>query len=109
MPVQGGRFRNLGEFPVLQMLYRQGMIIPGHPSNTGLRPMIIGMRDQVEAQSRYIYSGNYGLSSVEELVTAGLESGQGGRVPAHEALVRLRLDQEDRGAPRPSRFSTATP
>ncbi len=72
MPVQGGRFRNLGEFPVLQMLYRQGMIIPGHPSNTGLRPMIIGMRDQVEAQSRYIYSGNYGLASVEELVAAGL-------------------------------------
>lgn len=72
IPVQGGRFRNLGEFPVLQMLYRQGMIVPGHPSNTGLRPMIIGMRDQVEAQSRYIYSGNYGLASIEELVAAGL-------------------------------------
>ena len=72
MPVQGGRFRNLGEFPVLQMLYKQGMIIPGHPNNTGVRPMIIGMRDQVEAQSRYIYSGNYGLSSVEELEGAGL-------------------------------------
>ena len=74
MPVQDGRFRNLGEFPVLQMLYRQGMILPGHPNNTGLRPMIIGMRDQVEAQSRYIYSGNYGLSSVEELHRAGLST-----------------------------------
>lgn len=72
LPVQAGRFRNLGEFPVLQMLYRQGMIIPGHPGNTGLRPMIIGMRDQVEAQSRYIYSGNYGLGSVDELMAAGL-------------------------------------
>jgi hypothetical protein len=27
--VQGVRFSNLAEFPVLQMLYRQGMIIPG--------------------------------------------------------------------------------
>jgi hemerythrin len=76
MPVQGGRFRNLGEFPVLQMLYRQGMIIPGHPNNTGARPMIIGMRDQVEAQSRYIYSGNYGLSTIEELEATGLASGK---------------------------------
>jgi len=73
LPVQGGGFRNLGEFPVLQMLYRQGMIVPGHPNNTGVRPMIIGMRDQVEAQSRYIYSGNYGLSTVEELAMAGLD------------------------------------
>ena len=67
------------------MLYRQGMIIPGHPNNTGLRPMIIGMRDQVEAQSRYIYSGNYGLSTVEELVGAGL-----GRDRAAE-LLRMKL------------------
>jgi hemerythrin-like metal-binding protein len=85
MPVQGGRFRNLSEFPVLQMLYRQGMIIPGHPNNTGIRPMIIGMRDQVEAQSRYIYSGNYGLSTVEELEGAGL-----GRDRAEEFL-RMKL------------------
>jgi hemerythrin-like metal-binding protein len=85
LPVQGGRFRNLGEFPVLQMLYRQGMIIPGHPNNTGIRPMIIGMRDQVEAQSRYIYSGNYGLSTIEELEGAGL-----GRDRAAE-LLRMKL------------------
>jgi hemerythrin len=64
LPVQGGRFRNLGEFPVLQMLYKQGMILPGHPNNTGLRPMIIGMRDQVEAQIRYFYSVNYVLATL---------------------------------------------
>ena len=58
LPVQGGRFCNLGEFPVLQMLYRQGMILPRHPNNTGLRPMIVGLRDQVEAQRRYVYLGN---------------------------------------------------
>jgi hemerythrin-like metal-binding domain len=72
LPVQGGRFCNLAEFPVLQMLYRQGMIIPGHPNNTGRKPMIIGLREQVEAQSRYIALGNYGLSSREELEAAGL-------------------------------------
>lgn len=85
VPVQRGRFRNLGEFPVLQMLYRQGMILPGHPGNTGMRPMIIGMRDQVEAQSRYIYAGNYGLASVQELESAGL--------PREEAaeLFRMKL------------------
>src|SRR5208283_2512231 len=85
MPVQGGRFRNLSEFPVLQMLYRQGMIIPGHPNNTGVRPMIIGMRDQVEAQSRYIYSGNYGLSTVEELEGAGLSRDRA------EEFLRMKL------------------
>jgi hemerythrin-like metal-binding protein len=75
-PVQGGRFRNLGEFPVLQMLYKQGMIVPGHPNNSGRRPMLIGLRDQVEAQARYIFSGNYGLSSVAELEEAGLDRGR---------------------------------
>lgn len=29
LPMQGGKFANLIEFPVLQMFYRQGMIIPG--------------------------------------------------------------------------------
>ncbi|MBU0927254.1 MAG: MBL fold metallo-hydrolase [Spirochaetes bacterium] len=67
IPVQNGRFSNLAEFPVLQMLYRQGLIIPGHPMNTGARPMLIGLRDQVEAQARYIYAGNYGVTDPEEL------------------------------------------
>ena len=29
--LQGGSFANLSEFPVLQMFYRQRMIVPGHP------------------------------------------------------------------------------
>ena len=74
LPVQGGRFCNLGEFPVLQMLYRQGMILPRHPNNTGLRPMIVGLREQVEAQSRYVYLGNYGLTTRDELAEAGLDA-----------------------------------
>ena len=31
LSVQNGDFANLAEFPVLQMLYRQGMILPNHP------------------------------------------------------------------------------
>ncbi|HPE89436.1 MAG TPA: hemerythrin domain-containing protein [Spirochaetia bacterium] len=67
LPIQNGRFSNLAEFPVLQMLYRQGLIVPGHPRNTGVRPMLIGLRDQVEAQARYIYAGNYGITEPEAL------------------------------------------
>ena len=70
--IQNGEFSNLAEFPVLQMLYRQGMIIPGHPNNTGRKPLIIGAEDQVIAQKEYIYRGNYGLVSEEEIVAAGV-------------------------------------
>ena len=61
--VQNGVFCNLAEFPVLQMLYRQGMLLPGHPNNRGSKPLLIGRRDMVEAQMQYIYRGNYGLIS----------------------------------------------
>jgi hemerythrin len=71
-PIQKGTFTNLSEFPVLQMLYRQGMIIPGHPNNTGRRPMLIGLDDQVRSQSEYIFRGNYGLVTEEELQECGV-------------------------------------
>jgi len=61
--VQNGFFSNLSEFPVLQMYYRQGMMLPGHPNNTGLKPLLIGSEEQVKAQMQYIYRGNYGLIS----------------------------------------------
>jgi hemerythrin len=70
--LQNGRFANMAEFPVLQMLYRQGMILPNHPNNTGRKPIIVGSRQQVDAQLRYIYRGNYGLATEEELCAAGL-------------------------------------
>ncbi|MCF6151885.1 MAG: bacteriohemerythrin [Candidatus Kuenenia stuttgartiensis] len=70
--VQNGRFANLAEFPVMQMLYRQGMMLPNHPNNTNAKPMLIGSEDQVEAQMQYIYRGNYGLVSEEELINAGM-------------------------------------
>lgn len=69
--VQNGNFSNLAEFPVLQMLYRQGMILPNHPGNTGVNPLLIGSSDQVQAQMQYIYRGNYGLVTEEEIVEAG--------------------------------------
>ncbi len=72
LPVQGGSFANLAEFPVLQMLYRQGMMLPGHPGNDGRRPMLIGIEDQLRAQAAYIFRGNYGLASLEELVATGI-------------------------------------
>lgn len=70
---QNGDFANLAEFPVLQMLYRQGLLLPGHPNNTGAKPLLIGTRAQVTAQMAYIHRGNYGLLSTEELTEAGVE------------------------------------
>jgi len=69
--LQNGKFCNLAEFPVLQMLYRQGMLIPGHPNNTSEKPLLIGAKDQIDAQMQYIYRGNYGLTSVDEIIAAG--------------------------------------
>ncbi|MEO5365400.1 MAG: bacteriohemerythrin [Magnetococcus sp. WYHC-3] len=69
--LQNGQFANMAEFPVLQMLYKQGMILPNHPNNTGQRPLLMGMQEQVEAQMQYIYRGNYGLVSEEEMIQAG--------------------------------------
>ncbi|MEX2443534.1 MAG: cyclic nucleotide-binding domain-containing protein [Alkalispirochaeta sp.] len=71
--IQNGDFANLTEFLVLQMFYRQGMIIPRHPNNTGAKPQIIGAEDQIAAQREYIFRGNYGLTSVEELLEAGVD------------------------------------
>jgi hemerythrin len=70
--VQNGFFSNLSEFPVLHMYYRQGMIMPGHPNNTGLKPVLIGSEEQVKAQMQYLYRGNYGLISAEEIVETGI-------------------------------------
>ncbi len=70
--VQNGSFANLAEFPVLQMLYRQGMLLPGHPNNTGLKPLLLGSEEQVKSQLQYIYRGNYGLISKEEFLEAGV-------------------------------------
>ena len=69
--LQNGKFCNLAEFPVLQMLYKQGMIIPNHPNNSEIKPLLIGAKDQIDSQMQYIYRGNYGLVSEEEIIATG--------------------------------------
>ncbi|MDM8539548.1 MBL fold metallo-hydrolase [Desulfococcaceae bacterium HSG9] len=88
--LQNGTFSNLAEFPVLQMLYRQGMILPNHPNNTGVKPMLIGADEQVRAQLQYIYRGNYGLVSEEEICEAGPPDKNNPQEDAHE-IMRLKL------------------
>ena len=85
LAVQNGRPCNRSEFPVLQMLYKQGMIVPDHPGNTGMRPLLMGSSAQVPAQMEYLFRGNYGLASHEELIEAGVAPAQ-----AHE-LMRMKL------------------
>jgi len=70
--MQNGDFANVSEFPILHMLYRQGMVIPGHPGNDGRKPMLIGVREQIDAQSRYIFRGTYGLTTLQELMDGGM-------------------------------------
>lgn len=85
LSIQNGRVCNRSEFPVLQMLYKQGMLVPGHPCNTNQRPLLVGSRFQVDAQLSYIFRGNYGLASAEELMGAGVAREQA------EELMRMKL------------------
>ncbi len=71
--VQGGTFCNMTEFPILQMFYRQGMIIPGHVNNTGRKPLILGLLSQIQAQKKYLHRGTFGLSDEAEMGEAGIK------------------------------------
>jgi len=84
LAIQGGRVCNYAEFPVLQMLYLQGMLVPGHPNNSGSLPMLIGSRRQVDAQMAYIFRGNYGLASEQELLESGVAA------PLAHELMRMK-------------------
>ena len=90
--LQNGKFCKLAEFPVLQMLYKQGMIIPGHPNNKGEKPLLIGSQEQVASQMEYIYRGNDGLVSKEEILAAG----EYRRTNANETKIRIRPDSKNR-------------
>lgn len=70
--VQNGEVSNLTEFPVLQMLYRQGMGVPNHPGNNGQKPILIGSHQMIQTQVNYLHRGNYGLLSEIEMVAAGV-------------------------------------
>jgi hemerythrin len=83
--IQNGQFSNLAEFPILQMFYRQGLLIPGHPCNTGRKPLLIGIPNQISAQSEYIMRGNYGLLTLDEIVAAGVPK------PLARSMYELKL------------------
>lgn len=85
MSIQNGQVANLSEFPILQMFYRQGRIVPGHPNNTGLKPVVIGSRRQLAAQMEYALRGNYGLVTEEEIVKTGVAPA------AARDMMRLKL------------------
>jgi hemerythrin len=70
--IQGGAFCNMAEFPLLQMFYRQGLMIPGHVNNKGHKPIFIGLLSQLVAQSAYILRGTFGLESAAEIEAAGI-------------------------------------
>ena len=72
LPIQNGLACNLTEFLILHMLYKQGKLIPGHPGNDGSKPLLIGSQAELEAQLNYLYRGNYGLVSEDELLATGL-------------------------------------
>ena len=104
--IQNGDFANLAEFPVLQMLYRQGMLLPKHPNNTGRKPIILGNKYQIEAQKEYIFRGNYGLCTLEELLAVGTPRALAeeymrlktrfafGKIRASEELVDFRVIED---------------
>jgi hemerythrin len=70
--VQNGYMSNLAEFPLLQMFYNQGKLIPNHPNNTGEKPLLMGSKSQLNAQMEYFYRGNYGLINQEEILATGI-------------------------------------
>ncbi|TAE08561.1 MAG: cyclic nucleotide-binding protein, partial [Bacteroidetes bacterium] len=83
--LQNGYISNLAEFPLLQMLYLQGMLIPNHPGNTGDKPLLMGHKTQIKGQMEYFYRGNYGLISKEEMMEAGASAEEA------EELMRVKL------------------
>ncbi|MBL0691376.1 MAG: MBL fold metallo-hydrolase [SAR324 cluster bacterium] len=66
-----GMVANLSEFPILQMLYMQGMGLSFHPNFKEEEPLIIGLKERVESQLKYINYGNNGLNYLE-MVTSDL-------------------------------------
>ncbi|MED5358862.1 MAG: cyclic nucleotide-binding protein, partial [Pseudomonadota bacterium] len=67
------------------MLYRQGLIILGHPNNKGVKPLLLGSREQVKSQMEYIYRRNYGLISKDDMLEAGVKPERANK------LMRMKL------------------
>ncbi len=74
LPIQNGMLSNLTEFPILQMFYRQGMLIPNNPNNNSTKPLLLGSSVQIERQLSYIHRGNYGLLNQQEIIAANISA-----------------------------------
>jgi len=73
VPVQNGGFANLAEFPILQMFYRQGMILPGHPNNKGVKPLVVGHTRGLASLAEALFRGTYGLADEKEVLETGVD------------------------------------
>lgn len=81
--VQNGQMISFAEFPIMQMLYMQGMIANAGKGQ-GL-PLIVGLKENVNAQLAYLCRGNYGCYTKAELL-------EGGCTPKEaERLYRVKL------------------
>ena len=69
---QKGQLSNLTEFPLLHMLYKQGLLIPGHPNQGGARPVLVGDPEQLKRQKEYFFRGNSGIVKEEEYEPFGV-------------------------------------
>ncbi len=70
--VQNGYFWNLAEFPLLHMMYRQGMALTDHPGFKAKKPMLIGLSEITSGISSYVRRGFYGLFSMDEMRKCGV-------------------------------------
>ncbi len=70
--LQNGQVANLTEFPIMQMLYLQGMHSNMHKDTPAIKPILIGLEEHIRSQMLYIYRGNYGLISLKEIIDAGV-------------------------------------
>ncbi|GEM_PF-991116 len=69
--VQKGRLTNFSEFLIMNMLYNNEMI--QHVGTQKPLPILIGLREIIEQQAKYICRGNYGHYSVEEFLENGFD------------------------------------
>ena len=64
--MQNGRVCNFSEFPLMHMLYMQGMLVPNSP-NFGQTPYFIGKSEIIKQQLEYLFVGNYGVTNQDVL------------------------------------------
>ena len=66
LSLQNGHFANLANSSASDAL-SLGHLHHNHPNNTGHKPILIGQEEIVRSQMNYIYRGNYGLISLQEI------------------------------------------